>query len=140
MFDGFKRFAEQRRQRAVAGGVPLDGGPGAHRVRRSERACDQALTGTTRHWLLRLPARRRPLRLCLSYPRVANRIAWVWADAEVSAQVLVDLLQDQRGGRQGFPPSVTRELRRLQDFNTQQRRETQPEGVLQIAGRLFGVM
>jgi hypothetical protein len=122
------------------GGPATPPSPALQRVRRPERVCDAALTGTTRRWLLQLPARRRPLRLCLSYPRVANRIAWVWADAEVSAQVLVDLLEDSRGGRQGFPPSVTRELRRLQDFNRQQRRETQPEGALQMAGRFFGVM
>ena len=110
-----------------------------HRLRRPERACDQALTGTTRHWLVRLPARRRPLRLCISYPRVANRVAWHWADADLTAQLLADLLEDRRGGRQGFPPTVVRELRRLQDFNSQQRRETQPEGVLQKAGRVLGV-
>jgi hypothetical protein len=111
-----------------------------YRARRPERACDQALTGTTRRWLVHLPARRRPLRLCLSYPRVANRVAWHWADANVSAHLLAELLEDRRGGRQGFPPTVIRELRRLQDFNTQQRRETQPEGVLQMAGRVLGVM
>jgi hypothetical protein len=109
------------------------------RLRRAERQCDQAINGTTRHWLQKLPARRRPLRLCMAYPRVANRIAWVWADAQVSAQVLTDLLEDRRGGRQGFAPSITRELRRLQEFNAQQRRETRPEGLMEVAGRLLGM-
>jgi hypothetical protein len=113
--------------------------PAWQRLRRAERHCDQAINGTTRHWLQKLPARRRPLRLCMAYPRVANRIAWVWADAQVSAQVLTDLLEDRRGGRQGFAPNITRELRRLQEFNAQQRRETRPEGLMEVAGRLLGM-
>ena len=92
------------------------------------RAADGALTGTARHWLRRLPARRRPLRLCRLYPRVVNRIAWCWPDAAMTEQVLEDLLQDRRGGRQGFPAPALRELQRLREFNRQQRVETQPEG------------
>jgi hypothetical protein len=129
MFDGLKRVAFATEQQAF----------GWQRQRRAERHCDQAINGTTRHWLQKLPARRRPLRLCMAYPRVANRIAWVWADAEVSAQVLTDLLEDRRGGRQGFAPSITRELRRLQEFNAQQRHETKPEGLVEVAGRLLGM-
>ena len=56
------------------------------RVRRPEVARDFALTGTTRRWLQRLPARRRPYRLCTAFPRVANRIAWVWPGS-ISGQV-----------------------------------------------------
>ena len=85
-------------------------------VRRAPRACDQALTGTTRRWLRELPARRRPLRLCQLYPRVANRLAWAWRDAALGTQVLDDLLVDRRGGREGFPRTVQRELQRLQEF------------------------
>ena len=96
--------------------------------RRGPRAADGALTGTARQWLRRLPARRRPLRLCHLYPRVVNRIAWCWADAAMTAQVLEDLLQDRRGGRQGLPAPALRELQRLREFNRQQRVETQPEG------------
>ena len=108
------------------------------RVRRPECTRDLALTGTTRRWLQRLPARRRPYRLCTAYPRVANRIAWVWADEAVTAQVLDDLLTDRRGGRAGFPHWVTRELRRLQEFNQQHRTEVRPEGLLEAAGRVLG--
>lgn len=108
------------------------------RVRRPECNRDQALTGTTRRWLQRLPARRRPYRLCTAFPRVANRIAWVWADEAMAAQVLDDLLTDRRGGRVGFPQWVTRELHRLQEFNDQHRRELRPEGFLEAAGRVLG--
>ena len=110
-----------------------------HRVRRPELARDRALTGTTRHWLQRLPPRRRPYRLCTAYPRVANRIAWAWPDEAVTAQVLDDLLTDRRGGRTGFPSWVTRELRRLQEFNAQHRMELRPERIAEAAGRVLGL-
>jgi hypothetical protein len=99
------------------------------RVRRAPRACDDALTGTTRRWLRHLPARRRPMHLCEAFPRVANRLAWCWHDVALSDSALADLLEDRRGGRTGFPPSVVRELQRLREFNAQQRVELTPEGV-----------
>lgn len=110
-----------------------------HRVRRPELMRDKALTGTTRHWLQRLPARRRPYRLCTAYPRVANRIAWAWPDEAVTSQVLNDLLTDRRGGRAGFPSWVTRELRRLQEYNEQHRVELRPERMREAAGRVLGL-
>ena len=107
--------------------------------RRTPRACDLALTGTTRRWLRQLPARRRPLRLCMLYPRVANRIAWCWPDEALCSQMLQDLLFDGRGGRQGFPPAVERELRRLREFHMQHRVETAPETFWARARRLAGL-
>jgi hypothetical protein len=85
-------------------------------LRRPERYCDGALTGTSRRWLRQLPPRRRPLRLCEAYPRVVNRIAWCWSDPSLREQVLDDLLVDRRGGRQGFPAPMVRELQRLREF------------------------
>jgi hypothetical protein len=117
---------------------PVQGPQDWQRVRRAECVRDRALTGTTRRWLQRLPARRRPYRLCTAFPRVANRLAWVWADEAMAAQVLDDLLVDRRGGRSGFPHWVTRELRRLQEFNDQHRKELRPEGFLEAAGRVLG--
>jgi hypothetical protein len=110
------------------------------RVRRPELARDAALTGTTRRWLQRLPAHRRPYRLCTAFPRVANRLAWVWPDETVTTRVLEDLLLDRRGGRAGFPPWVRRELCRLQEFNKQHRMELRPEGFIAAAGRVLGGM
>jgi hypothetical protein len=86
-------------------------------IRRPPRHSDESLTGTTRQWLRRLPAGRRPLHLCTQFPRVANRIAWCWRDTTLTNQVLDDLLIDRRGGRAGFPRPVVIELRRLRDFN-----------------------
>lgn len=85
-------------------------------LRRPERHGDQALTGTSRRWLRQLPPRRRPLRLCEAHPRVVNRIAWCWPDVLLREQVLDDLLVDRRGGRQGFPAPMVRELQRLREF------------------------
>jgi hypothetical protein len=104
--------------------------------RRPPRGSDQALTGTARNWLRRLPPSRRPYRLCEHYPRVANRIAWCWSDIATAAQVLEDLLEDRRGARQGFARPIVRELQRLQQFNAQQRIERDAEGLWTRLGRI----
>jgi len=93
----------------------------AAQLRRAPREEDQTLCAVTRRWLRELPPRRRPLRLCELYPRVANRIAWCWHEPTLAAQALDDLLTDRRGGRRGFPPVIVRELLRLREFNAQQR-------------------
>ena len=108
-------------------------------VRRPERACDGALTGTARLWLRKLPPRRRPLSLCVKHPRVANRIAWCWHDMELSSQLLQDLLLDRRGGRRGFGAGINRELRRLQEFNALQRVDARPEGLWRAVVRHVGM-
>jgi len=90
-------------------------------------------------WLRKLPARRRPLRLCIDHPRVANRIAWCWHDLTISGQLLDDLLQDRRGGRRGFGAAINRELKRLQDFNALQRVDIPPAGWWQSVARRVGM-
>ena len=104
----------------------VSGGPAAQR--RAPRHNDEALTGTTRAWLRKLPSGRRPQRLCMLFPRVANRIAWCWSDAELLQQAMDDLLVDRRGGRQGFPRAVVAELRRLRDFADHPRQEERATG------------
>jgi hypothetical protein len=117
------------------GSEPLEWAP----QRRAPRASDEALTGTARRWLRELPSRRRPLRLCELYPRVANRLAWCWRNPELTTQVLDDLLHDRRGGRSGFPAPVTRELERLAQFNARQRVDPQGDGWWTNFGRLAGL-
>ncbi len=105
------------------------GDEGAERfadLRRPPRHSDEALTGTTRAWLRRLPPGCRPMRLAAQFPRVANGLAWCWADAAKSGALLEDLLVDHRGGRRGFPRAIVAELRRLQQFHDGGRVE--PEG------------
>lgn len=107
-------------------------------LRRPPRHADESLTGTTRVWLRRLPSSRRPSRLCVSYPRVANRIAWSWPDPETTRGVLADLLEDRRGNRRGFPRPVLAELRRLRDFNDRGRHDTTSRGLLDVLARALG--
>jgi hypothetical protein len=104
--------------------------------RRPLRACDHAVNGTTRAWLRRLPAGRRPLRLCELYPRVANRLAWCWADTATRQQTLADLLEDRRGGRRGFPACVVRELQRLRDYDGQPEAGSGPRWWRSLLGAL----
>ncbi len=113
MFDALRKPRPRAGDDAVQPGQAL----ALHwqRLRRAPRDSDQALNGTARRWLRELPPRRRPLRLCALYPRVANRLAWCWRDPKLAAQALDDLLTDRRGGRRGFPPAVQRELQRLRD-------------------------
>ncbi len=108
-------------------------------VRRPSRETDLVLTGTTRRWLRQLPVRRRPVRLCELYPRVANRIAFAWVDPRTSEQLLDDLLADRRGGRRGFAPVVVRELRRLREFHAQHRVEVDAEPFWDRAVRAVGL-
>lgn len=105
--------------------------------RRAPRHGDEALTGTTRAWLRRLPASRRPLRLCMQFPRVANHIAWSWNDATLLPQVLDDLLVDRRGGRRGFPRPVCNELRRLREYAANPRAEGWSNGPLAVLRRFW---
>ena len=86
-------------------------------VRRPTRHSDEALTGTTRAWLRKLPPGRRPAQLCTQFPRLANLLAWHWRDPMLTQELLDGLLTDRRGGRAGFPRVVAFELRRLRDFN-----------------------
>jgi hypothetical protein len=74
---------------------------------------DRALTGPTIDWLLALPSALRPHALCEHYPRVANALAQAWPHADGRAQMLDALLADERGGRQGFPAEVRREIESL---------------------------
>jgi hypothetical protein len=106
--------------------------------RRPPRASDEALTGTARRWLRELPVRRRPIRLCQIYPRVANRLAWCWSDTTLATHVLDDLLVDRRGGRRGFPRQVQCELERLRQFNQHKRVEQREEGLWRRLGRAWG--
>jgi hypothetical protein len=81
---------------------------------RQRRASPVAvLLPSTRKWLDALPRRVRPHSLCESYPRVANLIAATWEDTEGLRAYLDELLIDRRGGRRGFPPDVSNDVRTL---------------------------
>ena len=77
------------------------------------REQDRSLSRAARLWVRSLPARLRPMALCSSYARVANRMAAVWNDPLQTEALFDELLIDHRGGRHGFPPLVAAELMRL---------------------------
>lgn len=69
----------------------------------------------TRRWIDAIPIGARPVSLPIAYPRIANRLAAAWLDDAECRMVFDDLLIDRRGGRQGFPPAVLRELLALRE-------------------------
>jgi len=89
----------------------------APRVGRAARAPEveaaEALSSAATAWMKNLPPRLRPLELCRTYPRVANRIALCWDELPLIEAVFNELLVDRRGGRIGFPVPVAAELLRL---------------------------
>jgi hypothetical protein len=70
----------------------------------------------TSRWVASLPAEFQPLALLQFFPRIANRLASVWGDDAGLTECFTDLLMDRRGGRQGFPPTVQRELSLLREY------------------------
>lgn len=65
-----------------------------------------------RHYLQQEPD-LYPHKLEAGYARIVEKIADAWATPELAAKVFDDLLVDRRGGRQGFPPEIAREIYHL---------------------------
>jgi hypothetical protein len=86
--------------------------------RRKALVTDRALTGAALDWLIKLPAEVRPKALCEQFPRVANVIADAWNDGPAGDRMFARLLNDDRGGRRGFPADIEQELLRLVDFRS----------------------
>lgn len=77
-------------------------------------ADDRALTGSTIDWFVSLPAPTKPESLCRQFPRVANMIAMMWPQRELTVVMVERLLTDDRSGtRAGFPADVTEDLKLL---------------------------
>ena len=100
---------------AGAGTVPPKAAePGDWLSHRKNRPVDSLLPIAVR-WNDALPAGLRPQALIAYYPRIANLLALHWSDTSALTAYLDQLLVDRRGHRQGFPPPVLAELRRLRD-------------------------
>lgn len=63
-----------------------------------------------------LPPAVFPGALASQYPRIVNLIAMAWNDTQECQACFAELLVDRRGGRQGFPGAVTRDLQNLLDY------------------------
>lgn len=74
---------------------------------------DRTLSALAIKWLDDFPATLKPVRLCDKYPRIANRLALSWPDPALASRVLKELTEDRRGGRQGFPQDIAKEIAAL---------------------------
>jgi len=63
-----------------------------------------------------LPPDVFPGALASQYARIVNLIALQWNDRESCGRYFNSLINDQRGGRQGFPELVRRDLLRLAKY------------------------
>ena len=117
LFDIFRRkhalkAAAARRRRAIEAS---ERGPGSRTASPPAEQLSSAAAG----WLRTLPVRLRPMHLCNSFPRVANKIALAWSDGDLADNVFNELLLDRRGNRRGFPPAVAAEILRLHAYHEQ---------------------
>jgi hypothetical protein len=71
----------------------------------------------TRTWAAQLPSSLELQSLMQQFPRIANRLASLW-DTPLQCEAYLDelLFNDRSGLRQGFPPSVCREIMQLKSF------------------------
>lgn len=85
----------------------------AEALRRPTHDDDFVLSDAADAWMFELPPTVRPEWTMLLFPRIANRIARCWRDADLLDALFDDLLHDRRGSRAGLPPQVHDELVRL---------------------------
>lgn len=83
---------------------------------------DQQLDAAAVRLLEALPAQMRLATLRGEYPRLLNGIAAVWHDPQALDAAIDSLVIDRRGGRQGFPFEVLRELTDLREYHQARRR------------------
>src|SRR6266542_4555499 len=67
-------------------------------------------------WLKALPHGVLPIALIAHFPRIVNLIAMQWNDNVACPAYFEELFADRRGGRQGFPQDVRRDLSRLRSY------------------------
>jgi hypothetical protein len=67
----------------------------------------------TAHWMASLPESVRPKVLAATIPRIANHLAANWSESQAFHSYMRELTEDRRGGRQGFPQSIVKELNAL---------------------------
>lgn len=102
-------------------------------TRRSpETVADQQLSSLAISWLRALPEGERPAALCARFARIANRLALVWPDAELTDRYFESLIIDRRGGRKGFPPDVMVELLQLRALRLQDQRAAPARPALEM--------
>lgn len=94
-----------------------DGAAGSRRTfaRRAPVRDDVSLNDDARSLLKSLDEALLPIHLACRFPRIMNQIAALWRRPAHLDPYFDDLLTDKRGGRQGFPFEVARELLALRE-------------------------
>jgi|SRR5437660_3703429 len=82
---------------------------------RKARPADYLLPVSQR-WMDHLPHDVCPLTLATRFPRIVNLVAMQWNDRAGCPAYFEDLLHDRRGGRQGFPADVQRDISNLRSY------------------------
>jgi hypothetical protein len=73
----------------------------------------ESLLPSSEDWIDLLPPEVFPGALATHYPRIVNIIAMLWDDRAGCSAYFDELFVDRRGGRQGFPKAVKRDLSKL---------------------------
>jgi len=68
------------------------------------------------YWIAALPVEFQPTATARAFPRIANQLATLWPMPGEMASYFIELLVDNRGGRQGFPIRVLSELHALRQY------------------------
>ena len=76
----------------------------------------EVLLPRTVSWIAALPVEFQPTATARSFPRIANQLATLWSMSGEMASYFIELLVDNRGGRQGFPIRVLSELHALRQY------------------------
>ncbi|MEO7150692.1 MAG: hypothetical protein ABIX46_03100 [Burkholderiaceae bacterium] len=97
--------------------------PSWQSLRGPELESDKALTPDAQLWLSLLPEFARPQALCTAHPRIANRLALIWADRPAVKLYFDNVLIDKRPGRVGFSPDVRAEFLRLRVYHETELRD-----------------
>jgi hypothetical protein len=84
--------------------------------RAPEREEDRQFSPQAVTWLLSFSDKYLPAELAKAYPRIVNRLAETWSQPAEGRKYLESLLVDERGGREGFPLPIVRELMALKEL------------------------
>jgi hypothetical protein len=77
---------------------------------------DQLLIATV-GWMRKLPRAIKPLATARRFPRILNRFAQNWDAPRMLDALFADLLHDERGNREGFPPAIYMEILQLHEYH-----------------------
>jgi hypothetical protein len=79
-------------------------------LRHAPRPEDSRLLPHTRNWLDALPKYARPVHLPQEFPRIANDLSRLWAEAAALDRYFEEKEFSPRAGRSGFAPLIREEL------------------------------